>query len=122
MPVEKRETGRGPAKQTRYAFDKVHVSLVAFHKGVKVHDIELADFERLERRDVVVVVVVGTDNGRVVGLGEDVLPAPLEDVHARTLVPAVVPHPPHAGRVGFDDDVFSGVGILEIAVDLLRAV
>ena len=96
------------------------MTLIAFHKGVKVHDIELADFERLERRDVV-VVVVGTDNGRIVGrLGEEVLPAALEDVHARTLVPAVVPHPPHAGRVGFDDDVFRGVSILEIAVDLLE--
>jgi len=52
---------------------------------------------------------------------EEVLPPPLENAHARAIVPSFVPHPSQTSRVSLNDDMFGGMGILEICVDLYSA-
>jgi hypothetical protein len=105
MPVEIGESRAGAAKESRDMSYERKVPTVAFMECVKVHDVKLAD---IDRHDTVFVEI-----GR-----EEVLPPPLEDGHARAVIPTCMPHPAQARWVALDDNVLCGLGILEIRVNL----
>jgi hypothetical protein len=118
MPVEKGKTGTWAAKQVGDIFDEIHMTGVAFHERVKVHNVELADANRLDTVFPIGTARTGTVIRRRLGSCENILPSPFENTYACALMPTFMPHPFNACGVAFDDKMFSWEGLLKICVNL----
>ena len=74
---------------------------------IKVYDVKLADVNRLCS-----AIRVGLPRW------EKVLPTPFQDAHTWPVIPTSVSHLFQTRWMALDDDMLSGLGVLEIRVDL----
>jgi hypothetical protein len=104
MPVEEGKTGAWAAKQFWDIFDEIHMTMIAFHERVKVHDVKLANVNGMDK---ISAVRTGTVIRQRLGSCENILPSPFENTYAWALMPTIMPHPSNACGVTFNDKVFS---------------
>lgn len=116
VPIEIRKSRAGAAKKSWDVFDKSKVPAIAFMESIKVHDVKLSDVDTF--RDRFSFRWQHNGVGVIENRREEILPPSLEDAHARAVVPTFLPYPLQARRVALDDDMFYGLGILEICINL----